>query len=81
MIDRNQGSHSNSGREAKRHLQESIAIGRISPFEAGVIEQFFASAPSLEWPSSGLERRMQGSGGLEARAASNDSKGDPDRKS
>jgi hypothetical protein len=57
MIDRN----SNSGSAAKRHLEESLASGRITRFEAGVIELFFAATPSPDWPSSGLQRRMQAS--------------------
>lgn len=63
MIDRNESGDSGSSRAAKRHLEESLASGRITQSEAGVIAQFFAAAPSLEWPSSGLQRRMQASGG------------------
>jgi hypothetical protein len=59
MIDRNEES---KGSTAKRHLEESVASGRISRFEAEVIKHFFASAPSPKWPSSGLQRRMQASG-------------------
>jgi len=62
MIDRTEG---NKGRAAKRHLEESLVSGRITRFEAEVIEHFFASAPLLEWPSSGLQKRMQASGGQE----------------
>jgi hypothetical protein len=72
MIDRNEG---NKGHAAKLHLEESLASGRITRFEAEVIEHFFASASSPDWPSSGLQRRMQASGGREPLF-----KDDPERK-
>jgi hypothetical protein len=78
MID--DGRTSKSSRGAKRHLEESLASGRISRFEANVIERFFAAAPSLKWPSSDLQRRMQASGGQEPLGAT-DLKDDPERKS
>lgn len=65
MIDRDEGGYSRSSSAAKRHLEESLASGLITQSEAGVIAQFFATAPSPEWPSSGLQRRMQASGGRE----------------
>jgi hypothetical protein len=74
MIDEDGTSKSNRG--TKRHLEESLASGRITRFEANVIELFFAAAPSLEWPSSGLQERMQASGGQEPSGAS-DLKDDP----
>lgn len=58
MTDRNR----NSGPPAKRHLEESLASGRITRPEADIIESFFATTPSPKWPSSGLQRRMQASG-------------------
>jgi len=73
MIDRNEG---NKGGAAQLHLEESLASGRISRFEAEVIAHFFASAPLPEWPASGLQRRMQASGGREPLL-----KDDPERKS
>ena len=63
MID--EGGISRNSRGTKRRLEESIASGRITRSEANVIELFFASTPSLEWPSSGLQKRMQASGGEE----------------
>ena len=68
MINRDEGGHSRTSSAAKLHLEESLASGRITRAEAGVIAQFFAAAPSPEWPSSGLERRMQASGGREPEA-------------
>jgi hypothetical protein len=58
MIDR----HSKGDGEGKRHLEESLASGRVTRFEADVIEPFFATPPSPDWPASGLQRRMQASG-------------------
>jgi hypothetical protein len=80
MIDRDEDGYSKSSSAAKRHLEESLASGRITQSEAGVIAQFFAAAPSLEWPSSGLQRRMQASGGPEPVGA-RDRKDDLERKS
>ena len=65
MIDRDEGGNSKSSSAARRHLEESLASGRITQSEAQVIAQFFATAPSPEWPSSGLQRRMQVSGDRE----------------
>lgn len=58
MVERNEQKY----RAADRHLKESIASGRITAFEADAIKHFFASTPSQNWPSSGLQRRMQSSG-------------------
>ena len=55
MIDRKL----NADGEAKLHLEESLASGRITRSEADVIESFFAVPPSPEWPDSGFQRRMQ----------------------
>jgi hypothetical protein len=76
----NKGRYPNSGGAAKRHLEESLASGRITRLEAGVIEHFFATGPSSEWPSSGLQRRMQASGGREPLGVTHP-KDHPDRKS
>jgi hypothetical protein len=65
MIDRNKGEYPPSGRAAKLHLEESLASGRITKSEAEVIAHFFASPTSQEWPSSGLQKRMQTSGAQE----------------
>ena len=46
-----------------RHLEESVSSGRITPAEADTIKLFFASKPAQDWPASGLQRRMQSSGG------------------
>lgn len=75
MIDRNR----NSGPPAKRHLEESLASGRITRSEADIIESFFAATPSPEWPSSGLQRRMQASGDPKPLGESGrqDSEGEP----
>lgn len=81
MIDRNEGGYSKSSRGAERHLEESLSSGRITRFEADVIQQFFAAARSFEWPSSGLQRRMQASGGRDQLGATDDLKDDPERKS
>ena len=61
MTDDIKGGFSQSGPAAKRHLEESVASGRITKAEAEVIAHFFASPLSREWPSSGLQRRMQAS--------------------
>jgi hypothetical protein len=76
MIDK--GGTSKSSRGAKRHLEESLTSGRISRFEANVIERFFAATPSPEWPASGLQKRMQASGGQQKATGF---KADPERKS
>jgi hypothetical protein len=62
MTDRKKGANSDKFERAKSHLDESIAIGRINRFEAEVIKHFFESVPSADWPSSGLQKRMQASG-------------------
>jgi hypothetical protein len=64
MTDQNRKS---SG-DAKRHIEESLASGRISSSEADVIRSFFAAPASLEWPASGLQRRMQASGDPEQKS-------------
>jgi hypothetical protein len=61
MTDRDK-EHSNNN-DPSRHLEESISSGRITRAEADVIKQFFASRSPGNWPASGLQRRMQSSGG------------------
>lgn len=55
--------HPNNNAEADRHLEESVSSGRITQSEADVIRRFFASPSMGNWPATGLQRRMQGSGG------------------
>jgi len=62
MADRD-NAQSNSEGKSSRHLEESVSSGRITQAEADVIQQFFASRPSGNWPASNLQRRMQSSGG------------------
>jgi hypothetical protein len=75
MIDRN----SKSEDDTRRHIEESLASGRITRFEADIIASFFATPPSPEWPASGLQRRMQTSGKRGPVGAANPSN-DSDRK-
>lgn len=49
--------------KAQRHLEESVASGRITQSEAEAIRLFFASPKQENWPVSDLQRRMQSSGG------------------
>jgi hypothetical protein len=58
----NRDPSDNDGKTA-RHLEESVSSGRITPSEAEVIRQFFASPRQENWPASNLQRRMQSSGG------------------
>lgn len=78
MIDRKREDANIAG-AAKRHLEESVASGRITRSEADVIKQFFSAVPLPDWPSSGLQRRMQFSGGGEpTRAADRKSDTSPE---
>jgi hypothetical protein len=61
MIDREKKP--NNAAEPSRHLEESVAAGRITQAEAEVIRLFFATQPSGNWPASAFQRRMQSSGG------------------
>ncbi|MDB5606583.1 MAG: hypothetical protein JWP25_3483 [Bradyrhizobium sp.] len=61
MTDRDKEYSNNN--QPSRHLEESVSSGRITQAEAEVIRLFFATKPPGNWPSSSLQRRMQGSGG------------------
>jgi hypothetical protein len=49
--------------ESDLHLKEGIESGRVTPTEAQIIQLFFASTRTENWPASNLQRRMQSSGG------------------
>jgi len=46
-----------------KSLENSVASGRITAAEAETIKLFFASRPTIRWPETDMQKRMQSSGG------------------